>query len=304
MSARAIVTGGTGLLGLSILLQEPRPYDYSSVFHERRLTLPDVSFVKIDLSCIRSIEEALKTIAPNVLIHTAGMTNVDGCNEDPRSANLINGILPANLAKVCYELGIKLVHISTDHLFDGSEPFVTEAAAPKPLNAYGYSKAFGEEGVLQNNKDALIVRCNFFTWGPAYRSSFSDFIYSNLCNGRVITLADDVHYTPVLAQNLVDTIFALLRKDASGIFNIVGSERLTKYDFGMKMAEIFHQSSKLIKRGSWSSLGAKAQRPSDMSLSDHKLRHYLGYDLGSASHNIKGLKSLMGTRFFNTVNSL
>ena len=157
---------------------------------------------------------------------------------------------------------------------------------------------------MQNNKDALIVRCNFFTWGPSYRLSFSDFVYNNLLNGQSITLADDIHYTPVLAQNLIDAIFALLKKNALGIFNIVGSERLSKYEFGMNMADIFNQNTGLIKKGSWSSLGATALRPSDMSLSDRKLRKFLGYDLGSSKQNILDLKALMSTKLFNKVRSL
>lgn len=304
MPANALVTGGSGLLGLNILLHEPLLYKFRAVSHKRQLCLPNVQLTEMDLGSLQSIEEGLKINVPKVVIHTAGMTNVDGCNADPNAANFINGILPANLAKVCRDLGIKFVHISTDHLFDGTESFVSEEASPKPLNAYGYSKALGEEGVLQNNKEALIVRCNFFTWGPSYRLSFSDFIYNNLANGQPITLADDVYYTPALAQNLIDAIFALLSKDALGIYNVVGSERLSKYEFGMKMADIFNQSSDLIKKGSWSSLGATAIRPSDMSLSDRKLRKFLGYDLGSSKQNIQDLKALMGTKLFNKVKSL
>ena len=304
MSANALVTGGSGLLGLNILLHEPQLYKFRALSHKRQLNLPNVQFNEMDLGSLHSIEEGLKINTPKVVIHTAGMTNVDGCNYDPNAANFINGIMPANLAKVCRDLGIKFVHISTDHLFDGTERFVSEETSPKPLNAYGYSKALGEEGVLQNNKEALIVRCNFFTWGPSYRFSFSDFIYNNLSNGQSITLVDDVYYTPALAQNLIDTIFALLSKDASGIYNVVGSERLSKYEFGMKMAKTFNQSSDLIKQGSWSSLGAKAIRPYDMSLSDNKLCNFLGYDLGSSRQNIQDLKALMGTKLFNKVKSL
>jgi dTDP-4-dehydrorhamnose reductase len=304
MLTDAFVTGGFGLLGLNILLHEPPPYKFRTLIHTKQLNLPNVQLTEMDLGCLHSIEEGLKINTPKVMIHTAGMTNVDGCNNDPDAANFINGILPRNLAKVCCDLGIKFVHISTDHLFDGTERFVCEETSPKPLNAYGYSKALGEEGVLQNNKDALIVRCNFFTWGPSYRCSFSDFIYNNLFNGQSITLVDDVYYTPALAQNLIDTILALLSKDASGIYNVVGSERLSKYEFGMKMANIFNQNSNLIKQGTWSSLGAKAIRPYDMSLSDNKLRNFLGYDLGSSRKNILDLKALMGTKLFDKVKSL
>lgn len=304
MLASALVTGGSGLLGLNILLHEQPLYKFRTVSHKRQLRLPNVQLTEMDLGSLQSIEEGLKNNVPKVVIHTAGMTNVDGCNADPNAANFINGILPANLAKVCRELGIKLVHISTDHLFDGTESFVNEEASPKPLNAYGYSKVLGEEGVLKNNKEALIVRCNFFTWGPSYRLSFSDFIYNNLSNGNPVTLADDVYYTPALAKNLIDAIFALLSKDASGIYNVVGSERLSKYEFGMKIADIFNQSNDLINKGPWSSLGATAIRPSDMSLSDRKLREFLGYDLGSSKQNIQDLKDLMGTKLFSKVKSL
>ena len=300
----ALVTGGSGLLGLNILLHEPQPYKFHSLSHKRQLSLPNVQLIEMDLGSLKSIEEGLKVCTPKVVIHTAGMTNVDGCNDDPNAANFINGILPGNLAKACRDLDIKFVQISTDHLFDGTDSFISEEAAPKPLNAYGYSKALGEERVLKNNKEALVVRCNFFTWGPSYRFSFSDFIYNNISNGQLITLANDVYYTPALARNLIDAIFVLLGNDASGIFNVVGSERLSKYDFGIKMANIFSYSRDLIKKGSWSSLGATATRPADMSLSDIKIREFLGYDLGTSNKNIRDLKVLMGTNLFNKVKSL
>jgi dTDP-4-dehydrorhamnose reductase len=304
MPANVLVTGSSGLLGLNILLQELPLYTFLGVSHKRQLSLPDVQLTEIDLGNLQSIEEVLKINAPKVVIHTAGMTDVDSCSQDPNAANFANGILPGNLAKVCRDLGIKFVHISTDHLFDGTESFVSEEASPRPLNAYGYSKALGEDAVLKNNKEALIVRCNFFTWGPSYRLSFSDFIFNNLSSGQMIPLADDIYYTPALAQNLIDTIFALLEKDAVGIFNVVGSERLTKYDFGMKMAEAFSYSSDFINKVSWSSLRAKAPRPADMSLSDIKLRNFIGHDLGTSIENIYALKALMKTSLFNKVKNL
>ena len=304
MMENAVITGGSGLLGLNILLHEPQLYQFHAPSNRRQINLPNIESSKMDLGRFKSIERVLKICAPKVVIHSAGMTSVDGCSEDPTTANFINGTLPANLAKVCGDLGVKFVHISTDHLFDGTKPFVSEEECLKPLNAYGYSKALGEEGVLENNQEALIVRCNFFAWGPSYRLSFSDFIFNRLSNGQLISLADDVYYTPALAQNLIDTIFALVKKDAVGIFNIVGSERLSKYEFGVKMAEIFSQSSNLIKKVSWASLRTKAPRPADMSLSDIKLRDFLGYDLGTSNENIQALKVLMNTSLFKKVRSL
>ena len=134
--------------------------------------------------------------------------------------------------------------------------------------------------------------------------SFSDFIFNNLSNGESITLADDVFYTPVLARNLIDAVLALINKDAKGIYNVVGSERLSKYEFGMKMANIFEKNSNLIEKVSWASLAAIALRPADMSLSDKKIREFLGYDLGTSNKNIQDLKALMTSNLFNKVRSL
>jgi dTDP-4-dehydrorhamnose reductase len=258
----------------------------------------------MDLGSLSSIEAELKLCSPDVLIHAAGMTNVDDCDEYPTKANFINGTLAGNLAKVTHELGIKFVHISTDHLFDGTDRFVSEEASPKPLNAYGFSKALGEEIVAKNNPSALIVRCNFFGWGPSYKSSFSDFIVSNLINKTRIRLVDDVHYTPVSCKNLIDSIHSLIKRDAVGIFNAVGSERITKYDFGLKVADIFGLPENLIQRVRWKSLGAKAKRPADMSLSDHKIRDFLGRDLGSVDQNIQFLKNQVDTELFERIKAL
>jgi len=304
MLSNALITGSSGLLGLNFLLHEPKPYQFHAQINKRRINLPNIQSIKIDLGNLKSIEEALKICSPEVVIHSAGMTNVDGCSEDPETANFVNGTLPSNIAKVCKDLGVKLVHISTDHLFDGTKTFVDEEAPLNPLNAYGYSKALGEEGVQKNNEEAIIVRSNFFTWGPSYRQSFSDFIHNSLSNGDSISLADDICYTPALAQNLIEAILVLLDKDAKGIFNVVGSERLSKYDFGMKMAKIFGYKNDLINKVNWASIGAKATRPADLSLSDRKLREFLGYDLGTSSRNIQDLKTLMNTNLYKKVKSL
>ena len=98
--------------------------------------------------------------------------------------------------------------------------------------------------------------------------------------------------------------FQLVIKGASGIYNVVGSERLSKYEFGIKMADIFLLDTNLIKKVPWTSLGQKARRPADMSLSDVKLRQFLGYDQGNSQENIVALKALMATNLYHKVKSL
>ena len=146
-----------------------------------------------DLENLKSIEDTLKFFMPKLVVHAAGMTNVDECEKDPSTANLINGVLPGNVAKVSYELGIKFVYISTDQLFDGTKSFYGEEEDTNPVNEYGSSKALGEKLVLKYNPEALIARCNFFGWGPSYKRSFSDFIFDNLSNGNWWKLSGSIN---------------------------------------------------------------------------------------------------------------
>jgi dTDP-4-dehydrorhamnose reductase len=304
MSPRVFVTGGSGLLGLNLVLQKMQSYDFSVLENSRKINLPSVEIVHMDLGSFASIEAELKSSSPDVVIHAAGMTNVDDCDAHPIKANFINGTLAGNLAKVTYELGIKFVHISTDHLFDGTDRFISEDTSPKPLNAYGFSKALGEEMVTKNNPDALIVRCNFFGWGPSYKPSFSDFIFNNLSKDKSIRLVDDVHYTPASTMNLIDSVHRLIEMDAVGIFNAVGSERISKYEFGSKVADIFGLPKNLIQRIGWDCLGAKAKRPVDMSLSDRKIRDFLGESLGTANQNIHLLRRQVDTQLFKRIKTI
>ena len=92
-----------------------------------------------------------------------------------------------------------------------------------------------------------------------------------------------------MAQNLIYAIFDLVNRDAFGIFNLAGSERLSKFDFGLKMAEIFGLQTSLINKVSGVAEGL-AKRPADMSLCSVKLLDFLGYDLGEANKNINDLK--------------
>lgn len=304
MLPNAFITGGSGLLGLNILLHRPECYQFTALENKREIKLFNIKTTRTDLTNLKSIEDTLKFCKPKLIWHAAGMTNVDDCEKYPNKANLINGVFPGNVAKVSHELGVKFVYISTDQLFDGTKSFCEEKEDTNPVNEYGSSKALGEKLVLKYNPEAIIARCNFFGWGPSYKRSFSDFILDNLSKGKPIRLADDIFYTPALAQNLIGTIFDLVNRDASGIFNLAGSERLSKFEFGFKMAEIFGLKTSLINRVSWGSLRALAKRPSDMSLCSAKLLDFLGYDLGGAKENIIDLKKLIGKNLYSEVKNL
>jgi len=304
MLKRVFITGASGLLGLNLALQKWQDYKYFLLENDRKINLPLTQNIQMDLSDCSAIEAGLKLFKPEIVIHSAGMTNVDGCEADPSRARFINGLLAGNVAKVSHELGIKFVHISTDHLFDGSKSFVSENTSPNPVNAYGFSKALGEELVVKNNSNSIVVRCNFFGWGPSYKLSFSDFIINKLTSNESIKLVGDVYYTPASTVSLIEVIKKLVAQDVEGVFNAVGRQRISKYEFGLKLARIFSLPTDLIEKIELNSLGVKAERPRDMSLSDNKIRRVIGHDLGTVEKNIYQISGQIGTELHNRIKAI
>ncbi len=227
---------------------------------------------------------------PDLVIHTAGMTNVDACEKDREQAMYVNGALAGHVASAAAACGCRLVHISTDHLFSGDTPSVDENEVPAPVNAYGVSKLHGEQSVLEAKSDALVIRTNFYGWGHRHRRSFSDWIITSLRQGREITVFDDVYYTPILIDDLVSTVHQLVDLNASGIFNVVSDERVSKYDFALALAKEFGLDSNLVVRGSLSDVELQAVRPKDMSLSNRKVVELLGRRLGSINDGVHQLR--------------
>lgn len=221
------------------------------------------------------LNAAIKAVDPDLIIHTAAMTDVDACEAEGDKAILVNRDLAESFAKIAFNNGLRFVHISTDHLFDGRHPMMRETASCSPINYYGYSKWLGEEAVLNAHPDALILRVNFFGWGPPYRPSFSDWILNNLSNKSVITLFDNVYFTPLYTRQLIDAAHGLIDRKAHGIYHLTSCDRINKYEFGIKLAHTFGLDQNLIIRGSYDCKN-NVPRPYDMSLSNKKVLNELG----------------------------
>jgi len=232
----------------------------------------------------------LEKYQPDIVIHTAGLTNVEACEVNPGLAQEVNVDLAKNIAIACSEQGVKLVYISTDHLSSGDQKFVTEDASTNPINNYAKTKFLGEQEVLKNCKNALSIRTNFFCWGVKYRQSFSDFILNKLRKNKQIDLFSDVFFTPILVSELSRIVHQLINLNFCGIFNVVGSERISKYEFGIKLAECFNLDCGLINEISFSDKPNLTKRPKDMSLSNVKLHQELNCEIASLNEQLQTLK--------------
>lgn len=287
---RILITGGTGLLGVNWAFARKHQDEVILAAHHRQITIEGVLLQKIDLTSAVNIFSAIEEIKPDFVVHAASLTSVEKCEHNLNLAEEVNVDLAFNVAKACNASGVKLVHISTDHLFAGDRPFVEERQSLEPLNAYGTTKARAESLVLGVNPDSLVVRTNFFGWGPSYRKSFSDFIIEALRNGFEVKLFYDVFYSPILIEVLIEKIEKLLLVGARGIFNIVGDDRITKYQFGLYLAKEFELNVGLIKPISIHSLNELVVRPLDMSLSNKKISNIIDCKVGGIECHINKLR--------------
>jgi dTDP-4-dehydrorhamnose reductase len=226
----------------------------------------------------------------DVVVHTAGITNVEFCEKNPQYVYNVNSVLSENIAIASQSLHISLIHISTDHLFSGNNLLVNEEQEICPLNEYASSKAEAERLVLKNCKDVLIIRTNFYGWGPNYRQSFSDFLLSSLKNGENLYLFTDVFFTPIIIERLVNVTHLLLKNGEKGIFNVVGDERISKYTFGKKLARFFGLNLNLIKPINFADKEGLVQRPLDMSMSNNKVSTALNFNLGGLEEHFEIMK--------------
>jgi len=289
---KVVITGASGLLGMNWSCAAAEKGSVLMLLHEREVAVPGARVYKSDLRSVIELTKLLELERPDALIHTVALTNVELCEQEPELAYQVNVDIAQNVALACRESGVKMVHISTDHLFDGGLPFATEEWLPKPVNVYGKTKAQAESRVLDICNDALVVRTNFYGWGTDYRRSFSDFVVSELRRGERINLFDDVFYTPLLMEELIRAVDELLQVDASGIFNLCGDDRVSKYEFGMALAETFGLNSGLIKRAAFADTTNLIKRPKDMSLSNAKFQLTLGRGLGDLSAHLEMLRRL------------
>ena len=289
---RLFITGISGLLGLNLALQARDRFQVSGCYHAHPIAVDGIQPLKVDITSLRALEEALHAYRPDVVVHTAGLTNVEECEANPALAHRMHVEATQHVAEIANTLPAKLVHISTDHLFDGTAPWKTEADVPNPINAYARSKLEAEGVTLKVCPDALIIRTNFFGWGTPIRMSFSDWILHGLAESRELTMFSDVFFTPIVINDLVDAVFQLIARKATGVFHVAGGERLSKYTFALQLAELFNYPKDKIRDISVDDFPFRAKRPKDMSLSSKKVEHYLGVRMRSVQESLDRLKRL------------
>ncbi|MDI7226653.1 SDR family oxidoreductase [Leptospira santarosai] len=285
-----LITGASGLLGhhLSNFFLE-NGYKVIALRKVHSLGIIGIDEIEIDLLDFDTVKNLLTKIRPDYIIHCAGLTNVDDCEKNESLAKKIHIDVSHVIAQTASQINSKMIHISTDHLWDGTMQMVTEDVPVCPVNVYGKTKAESERAVLAVNSEALILRTNFFGPGLQWRQSLSDWIINSLNRNESINTFYDVFFTPISIYYLARVILSLIQKKTKGIYHTVGSERISKYHFAISIAKSFNKSTELIRPISIQDIQLNALRPLDMSLSTDKVVGFLNTSMPTIQAGIDSL---------------
>jgi len=236
----------------------------------------------VDLSVVnltdpRDVAEMLDRICPDLVIHTAALSQPNDCETHPEDSRAITVDSTAILGTLCADRAIRMVYTSTDMVFDGTASPYSEDAPTTPLSTYGKHKVMAEEGLLAMNANHLICRMPLMFGRPGpYAQSFLQPWLTSLRNGSTLTLFTDEWRTPVSGGVAANGILLAADSSHTGLLHLGGPERISRYDFGMLAADVFNVSSASIVAAHQKDVTMAAPRPADVSLDSSKA-NAMGY---------------------------
>ena len=216
--------------------------------------------------------ELISKIRPNIVIHTSALTNVDLCETNRTLADSINVEGTANVIEGCKRTKSKLVYISTSFVFSGKKDQCSEEEKTSPSTYYGLTKLKGEELVRQSDLKYLILRTDQpYGWAEKWQHTNSVLrILQTLQGGNVFTEVADWYNTPTYIPDFVSATVKLLELEEVGIFHLVGSDFISRYEWALVVCEIFGLDKKLIASINSTSLNLAAKR-GNVHLNNEKL---------------------------------
>lgn len=274
---RVLVTGASGLLGANLALEAAKDHTVFGLVNAQELRTDAFQVLKGDLTQAGVIEQVLEQTQPDWVIHCAALANVDACETNQARAVELNTEVPRKLALNVARGGARLLHVSTDAVFDGNQGDFRESDPPNPLSVYARTKLAGEQALAETNPEAIVARVNLFGWSPSGKRSLAEWFFNNLSAGNPVMGFTDVFFCPLLANDLARIFLAMLEKQLHGLYHVVAGDCLSKYEFGVQLARLFKLDDSLIRPISVKDSGLAAARSPRLTLNTEKLTLALGY---------------------------
>jgi dTDP-4-dehydrorhamnose reductase len=232
---------------------------------------------QLDITSHASLRDQLSQITPSIIINTAAYTDVDGCEENVELAFAVNAEGAENVARVSAELGAKLIHISTDYVFNGKKQSAYKPTdMPDPQSIYGKSKLEGETAIKRACDKYLILRTSWL-FGPWGRN-FVKTMLAMAENNNEIRVVDDQKGSPTYTMDLARALIDLAGSDLMGVHHLTNSGSCSWYEFAEAILKITGKNVPLIPVTT-EEFPRPAERPVNSVLDCNSITNYLGKPL-------------------------
>ena len=258
---------GVGFLGKNIM-REFQNKNYEVI--GTTLSKNESNLLKIDITSKEQLGIIFK-LKPQLVINCVAKTDIDYLEKNQDDAFAVNSFAIKNLADVCNKENIRLIHLSTDSVFDGRKGNYKEDDIPNPINVYAKSKLEGEKIIEKICKNYVIIRTNFYGIDGKQKFLFEK-IYHQLSNSEEIIGFIDVIFSPLEVTNLSKMILDVSESDYVGRLHLSSDEFFSKYHFCKSIAKIFGFDENLIKKGSIDEFKFVAKRPKNTSLNNEEAK--------------------------------
>jgi dTDP-4-dehydrorhamnose reductase len=281
---KILITGSNGLLGQKLVSALRNDAEVQLLATSRgadRTPEPlGERYAALDITSPTEVDAVFAAARPEVVIHTAAMTNVDACELDPEACQLQNVTATGLLVQAAQRHGSHFIHLSTDFIFDGKNGPYREEDVPAPLSIYGQSKLDAEHLVMNAGLAKWAIGRTIIVYGIAEGLSRSNVVLwakSALEKGQPIKVVDDQWRMPTLAEDLADGCIRIAKRGATGIFNLSGPDGMSILELVQRVGAFFHLDTSVMTPVKSDSLGQPAKRPPRTGFVLDKARRELGF---------------------------
>jgi dTDP-4-dehydrorhamnose reductase len=287
-----LITGASGFLGWHIGQLARDRWQVYGTYKTKPFNAEGVIPVAVDLINEIALSQVFQDLKPDAVIHTAAISQPNDCQQHPQASHAINVAASWAIASLCADQAIPYAFTSSDMVFDGRNPPYREADPVSPINLYGEQKAAAEVGILERYPAAAICRMPLMFGAAPTAPSFLQPFLKKLRSGEVLHLFTDEFRTPVSGHTAAKGLMLVIENQMGGRIHLGGKERVSRYDFGRLMVDVFDIQNAKIEGCRQADVPMAAPRPPDVSM-DSSYAFSLGYAPGSVKEELELIQGLV-----------
>ena len=282
---KILVLGGSGLIG-NFFIHNSTDHEIITTFNKNKINTPNIISKKINLpDDWDKLQNLILEKKPDVILNTMAFSNSDFCETNKEKVYALHVQVTEKITTLCSKINSKIIFLSTDYVFNGQKGNYVETDETNPINYYGHSKDLAEKIILKNENN-LVLRTSM-VYGSSSKVRFLRYVIENLSNNQEINTYDDIFNSATNLSELTNGISKAIEFNANGIYHMVGSSCVSRFDFATAVAKVFNFNEELIKHVSINSAKLKAERPVNACLNNSKAEKTFDIKFSSINEGIK-----------------